>query len=108
MHDLYLRGTIVTRERSKKRFYELLLLGAQNPVLADTLGSIHQRVAIFRRVAFADDERVACSMEELGRIVEAAVRRRDPDAARAACEDHIRHAAELATVDYRAWLERVG
>lgn len=107
IHELYLRGSTATREQSKGRFYALLLEGAANEVLADTLSRIHQRVAIFRHVAFLDDARVATSMTEIGRIVDAAARERDPVLARQACEEHIRHAGALAAVDYCAWLARV-
>ncbi len=107
MDSAYLRGTVATREQSKRRFYSLLLEGAGNPVLADTLSSIHQRVAIFRHVAFVDDDRVARSMRELARVVDAAAVRRDPDEARRACEEHIRVAGALAIIDYCAWVDRV-
>lgn len=107
MHEVYLRGSTATREESKRRFYALLLEGSGNVVLSDTLSGIHQRVAILRHVAFLDDARVAASMIEIGRIVDAAARRRDPNAARKACEEHIRHAGALATVDYCAWLARL-
>lgn len=107
MGERYLRGTVTTRERSKRQFYAILLEGAGNPVLAETLSSIHQRVAIFRHVAFIDDDRVATSMRELARVVDAAAVRREPGDARRACEEHIRVAGALAIVDYCAWVERV-
>lgn len=107
MHHLYLGGTAASRDRSKRAFYEIMLAGAHNEVLADTVRSIHQRVAIFRYVAFSDDERVATSMVEIGHIVEAAARRRDPAAAREACEEHIRRAGVLAAIEYRARLDRL-
>lgn len=107
MDELYLRGTVTSREQSKRQFYALLLEGAGNPVLTDTLSSIHQRVAIFRHVAFIDDDRVATSMRELARVVDAAAVRREPVEARRACQEHIRVAGALAIVDYRAWVERV-
>lgn len=107
MDELYLRGTVATREQSKRQFYALLLEGAGNPVLADTLSSIHQRVAIFRHVAFVDDDRVARSMRELARVVDAAAVRRDPDEARRVCEEHIRVAGALAIIDYCAWIDRI-
>lgn len=107
MDEVYLRGSVATREQSKRQFYALLLEGAGNPVLADTLSSIHQRVAIFRHVAFVDDERVATSMRELARVVDAAAVRRDPAEARRACEEHIRVAGALAIIDYCAWVDRV-
>jgi DNA-binding GntR family transcriptional regulator len=107
MSESYVRGTVSSREASKQRFYGLMLRGADNPVLADTVRGIHRRVAVFRYVAFTDDERVADSMIELERIVGACAQQRDARAARTACVDHIRHAGTLAVVEYRAWLERL-
>ena len=100
MEDSYLRGTVASREESKARFYELLLVGADNEVLAHTLHGVHTRIGLFRRYAFVDDYRVALSMEELRTIVRAAAERRDPAAAREACEHHIALAGELAVREY--------
>jgi DNA-binding GntR family transcriptional regulator len=69
-------------------------------VLADVLGGIHARVAIFRRFAFADEARVALSHGELVRIIEACAVRRDAGAAHDACVQHIRVAGELALIAY--------
>jgi DNA-binding GntR family transcriptional regulator len=44
-------------------------------------------------------------MKALGKIVDEAVVRRDPDAARRACEEHIRVAGELALVEYLRWVK---
>ncbi|MEE2062160.1 GntR family transcriptional regulator [Rhodococcus artemisiae] len=100
MEQTYLHGTVESREVSKRRFYELLLAGAGNAVLAVSLSGIHSRIAIFRRAAFLDDDRVQSSMRELRSVVVAAAERRDPKAARAACERHIQLAGELAVVEY--------
>ncbi|WP_287162566.1 GntR family transcriptional regulator [Rhodococcus sp. (in: high G+C Gram-positive bacteria)] len=100
MEETYLQGSVESREISKRRFYELLLAGAGNEVLAVSLSGIHSRIAMFRRAAFLDDDRVKESMRELRSIVVAAAERRDPGAARAACESHIQLAGELAVVAY--------
>ncbi|MGY6496851.1 MAG: GntR family transcriptional regulator [Microcella sp.] len=107
MHQSYLNGSVSSREASKQRFYGLMLRGAANPVLSETVHSIHRRVAVFRYVAFTDDTRVAASMDELQRIVDACTERQDARAARRACVDHIRRAGRLAVVEYRAWLDRL-
>ncbi len=93
-------GDLPLREQLKERFYELLLTGAANPVLASTLAGIHARIGIFRNYAFQDDRRVMLSLQELRCITDAAARDRDPDAARRACEEHIRRAARLAVEEH--------
>ena len=69
-------------------------------VLADMLGGIHARVAIFRRFAFVDERRVALSHQELLRIIDAVAVRRDPQVAHDACAHHIRIAGDLALIEY--------
>lgn len=96
----YIGGTVARREDFKRDFYGALIAGAGNAVLGEMLAGIHARIAIFRRFAFVDEERVALSAAELDRIIEAAAVRRDPAAAEAACVQHIRVAAELALVEY--------
>ena len=96
----YLRGTVDAREAFKADFYATLLRGTANPVLADVLGGIHARVAIFRRFAFVDEARVALSHLELVRIIDAVAVRRDTQAADDACAHHIRIAGELALIEY--------
>jgi DNA-binding GntR family transcriptional regulator len=100
MEVSYLRGTVKTREESKERFYELLLAGAGNEVLAADLSTVHARIALFRRYAFVDDERVRLSFEELRAIVTAAAVTRDPAEARRTCEHHIAVAGRLAVEEY--------
>jgi DNA-binding GntR family transcriptional regulator len=96
----YIGGTVARREDFKRDFYGALIAGAGNAVLGEMLAGIHARIAIFRRFAFVDEERVALSAAELDRIIDAAAVRRDPAAAEAACVQHIRVAAELALVEY--------
>jgi DNA-binding GntR family transcriptional regulator len=103
METDYLHGTIASRERSKDEFYRLLLEGASNEVLAEQLHGVHTRIGLFRRLAFVDEHRVEISMEELRGIAIAAAEERDPQAARAACEHHIRIAGDLAIIAYRQW-----
>ncbi|MGQ0566167.1 MAG: GntR family transcriptional regulator [Gemmobacter sp.] len=100
MGAAYLHGTVETREAFKADFYRTLLDGTGNPVLADVLGGIHARIAIFRRFAFVDEARVALSHQELVRIIDAVAVRRDPQAAHDACAHHIRIAGDLALIEY--------
>lgn len=103
MEREYLHGSLESRERSKNTFYRILLDGAGNDVLDEQLQRVHTRISLFRRLAFIDEDRVETSMAEVRRIVKAAAVRRDPKAARDACEHHIRLAGDLAVVAYRQW-----
>jgi len=106
METSYLHGTVETREQSKAEFYDRLLDGAGNPVLASNLRGVHTRIGLFRRYAFLDEHRVALSMEELRLIVHQAAAVRDPDSARRHCEQHIQLAGELAVLEYNKRLQR--
>ncbi len=97
----YTDGSIEQREAYKAEFYRLLLEGGGNVELAATLHGIHARIAIFRRFAFEDSERMDLSIKELNRIYEATGVLRDPDLAWRACEEHIVLAGELAIEEYR-------
>jgi len=103
METAYLHGTLASREQSKEEFYRLLLEGTGNEMLAGQLQGLHTRIGLFRRLAFVDEARIEISMAELRRIVDAAAVRRDPRAARDACEHHIRLAGELAVTAYHDW-----
>ena len=96
----YRHGTVESREELKAQFYALLLSGGGNEILREALRSIHARIALFRRFAFLDEDRVKLSIEELQRIIQAAAVRRDPKAAREACQMHIARAGELAIIEY--------
>jgi DNA-binding GntR family transcriptional regulator len=100
MEDRLPSGDLPEREELKERFYDLLLTGAGNPVLASTLAGIHARIGIFRHYAFQDERRVQVTLQELRCITIAAARDRDPSAARRACEEHIRRAALLAVEEH--------
>lgn len=100
METDYLHGTVESRESSKSDFYNLLLKGAGNPVLSESLHAIHARIALFRRYAFVDEKRIAMSMEEISRIIEAAAVKRNPAMARQYAEEHILLAGKLAIVEY--------
>lgn len=97
----YRHGDIESREAIKAEFYRRLAEGAHNEILSENLGAMHARVAIFRRFAFVDPERIEPSIHELGAIIKASAIDRDPAAAWAACEHHILLAGDLAIVEYR-------
>jgi DNA-binding GntR family transcriptional regulator len=96
----YRNGDVDSREAIKAEFYLLLLKGAGNKVLMEELRNIHARIAIFRRFAFVNEDRVEPSIKELETIIDAAARDRNPEAAWAACEHHILIAGELAILEY--------
>jgi DNA-binding GntR family transcriptional regulator len=100
MEIRYVHGSLEERGAAKDEFYDLLIRGADNKVLESSLRGLHTRIGIFRHYAFVDPKRVAISMQEVRRIVDAAAVRRDPDLARQACEEHIRRAGELAIIEY--------
>ncbi|MGF6757468.1 GntR family transcriptional regulator [Paraburkholderia sp. GAS42] len=107
MEEEYVNGTVEQREEIKEEFYSLLLKGGGNDVLAESMSVIHARIALFRRYAFVDGKRVALSMKELRRIIDAAAVRRDPERARRACEEHIQGASKLAVEEYSRRLAEI-
>ncbi|QBR02896.1 GntR family transcriptional regulator [Paraburkholderia pallida] len=104
METDFVNGTVAAREKIKGEFYDLLLKGGGNDVLAETLAIIHGRVALFRRYAFIDEARVAISMNELRRIVDAVAVKRNAELARKTCEAHVRLAGKLAIAAYAGHL----
>lgn len=104
----YRKGDVDSREEFKAEFYRQLLLGANNEVLTEQLRHIHARVAIFRRFAFVDQERVEPSIRELETIIDAAASNRDANAAWHACEHHILVAGDLAIDSYAKWSAQFG
>ena len=96
----YRKGDVDSREFIKADFYRQLCAGTANNVLTESLGSIHARIAIFRRYAFVDPARIEPSISELEAIINAVARDRDPDAAAVACEHHIVLAGDLAIMEF--------
>lgn len=86
------------RERliaTKTAFYDRLMAGAGNPVVRRMLETLHNRVTLLRMTSMTQPGRIGHSVAEVGAIV-AAIEARDPDAADAACRDHIERAASAA------------
>jgi DNA-binding GntR family transcriptional regulator len=96
----YRHGNVNSREAIKIEFYHGLAEGACNEILTENLRSIHARVAVFRRYAFVDPERIEHSIADLEAIIQAVAFDRDPDAAWAACQHHILLAGDLAVAEY--------
>jgi len=79
---------------AKSRFYEALVAGAGNPVLADVLRLMHGRINLLR-AAYSNSKRTMQSLSEIRNIVRA-VEDRNGDEARRLCAEHVRNAAEAA------------
>lgn len=80
----------------KSSFYAALCAGAHNPVLVEMLRLIHGRVTMLRAKTMAQPGRLSHSVAELRDIVQA-IKRRDADAAAAACRRHVMNAAAVAS-----------
>lgn len=80
---------------SKDRFYDALLDGAGNQIIATTLRTLHARVRWMRSLSLTAPGRGAVTLAELRRIVQA-VRDGDAEEARRACEQHVEAAASVA------------
>ena len=79
----------------KDRFYEVLCLGARNTVVLDLLTRLNSRINNLRSLSRSNPARGKDSLLEIMDIA-AALKRRDPLAAKAAAVRHIERAAEAA------------
>ncbi len=79
----------------KDRFYEVLCLGARNIVVLDLLTRLNSRINNLRSLSRSNPARGKDSLLEIMDIA-AALKRRDPLAAKAAAVRHIERAAEAA------------
>jgi DNA-binding GntR family transcriptional regulator len=80
---------------AKRRFYEILIGGSGNSMLASVLNKMNARITMLRRVSLASPERWQSSIREI-RAVLKAIKQRDPAAAFAASQRHIEQAAKVA------------
>lgn len=76
-------------------FYQVLFEGSGNRVCAQFLGSLNSRIAMWRRLSIASAGRSVAMMEEVDRIVRAAVER-DADELKQACIAHVEAAGAAA------------
>lgn len=84
-----------------ERFYDMLVSGSDNAVLAALLRSMRSRIQIFRRLCSPMPHRVSEGLQEMREIVRA-IRSRDPDAAAVASNRHIERVTE-ATLRALPW-----
>ncbi|HEY4073958.1 MAG TPA: GntR family transcriptional regulator [Herbaspirillum sp.] len=81
--------------KQKAKLYDVLLEGADNPILTDMLRLIHTRVMMLRATTLSQPGRLAQSYEEITAIVDA-VARGDAEGAALACQRHVQQAEKLA------------
>lgn len=89
------------RLAAKDSYYDVLFDGAGNAEIARMLRSVNARTQMLRTLSLAAPGRDARTVAEITRITAAAAVNRDPDEARAACEEHVRNAAEAALSEMR-------
>ena len=70
----------------------MLLEGAGNQAIRDTLGSLRARVRFMRATSLSQPNRLSGTVAEIRQIVQAAEARDEPGMA-AACEHHVNQAA---------------
>jgi len=80
---------------AKDAVYDLLLDGARNPFVKQTLTAMHNRVSMLRFASVSSPGRLEQSVNEIKGIVEA-IRTGDGDKAEAESRRHIENAAALA------------
>jgi DNA-binding GntR family transcriptional regulator len=88
-------GVLLELVSAKDQFYQVLLAGCGNRTASILLQSLHDRIASLRMLTLAQPGRVAQSVAEMRRILEA-ILARDPEAAYRACIDHVEQAAAVA------------
>lgn len=79
----------------KDRFYEVLCLGAKNPVALDLLTRLNARINRLRHLSRSNRARGIDSLKEIRAIVDA-LSARDPARAKAAAVEHVERAAAAA------------
>jgi DNA-binding GntR family transcriptional regulator len=78
-----------------KSFYDVILAGCANQVIADVLVGLFARVNLLRSRSMSLSGRAKHSARELRKIY-VAIKARDPEAARAAAVAHVRNARDAA------------
>ncbi len=81
---------------AKDRFYEVLVAGCGNRMIGTILQSLHDRIASLRFVTLAQPGRMAESVAEMRRILEA-IEQHQPEEAWQACVNHVQRAAAVAS-----------
>ena len=95
IEEAYQRAEEETLLRAKNQFYDVLLRGCGNTIIAPVLLSLHDRVAFLRSLSLSQPGRPAKSVEEVRRIFQA-IEQHDPEKAAVACREHVQNAANAA------------
>jgi GntR family transcriptional regulator, trigonelline degradation regulator len=91
--------------QAKNAFYEALLKGCGNPVVAQMLTMLNNRVQILRRQSLSTPGRLAQSLVELEAIV-SAIEARDGELAGQMCAQHVANASAIVLAQFDAIMER--
>lgn len=87
---------------AKNEFYRILLRACSNPVVAQMLTGLNNRINLLRRLSMGQPGRLTDTVAELKGIVEA-IRNKDAALASKLCSDHV---AKAATIALRAMSEK--
>lgn len=88
-------GDRATLVEAKTRFYSVLMEGADNMFIRQSLTALHNRITLLRVTSMTQQGRLADSVAEIETIYEA-IAAHDGARAEAACKHHIAKAAEVA------------
>ncbi len=80
---------------AKERFYQVLLEGSENPVAAEIMMQLNNRIRFLRFTSLSAPHRIKEALSEIRAIIEA-VAARDADAAFEACYRHVQMASASA------------
>lgn len=78
-----------------EQFYQIIFSGAQNHVCSQLVQSLNTRMSVLRRMSLASQGRHGVMMDEVHRILEAAIAR-DPEKLKQACIAHVEGACQAA------------
>jgi DNA-binding GntR family transcriptional regulator len=95
LEQAYRAGEIEPIVEAKRKFYEVLLEGSGNSMIASVLNTMNARITMLRRVSLASPGRWPSSIREI-RAVLKAIKQRDPEAASKASLRHVQQAAKVA------------
>ena len=88
-------------------FYDCLLRGARNGVLAQMFTQLNNRIVQLRRFSLSQKGRLPVTVAEIGAVV-AAIERRDAEAARRLAEAHVTEAGRVADARFASLEEGDG
>lgn len=91
----YAGGMLAEIFPAKTAFYEILLEGCRNDVVAHMLRSIHIRVSQLRMTSLSQPDRAKASIREIEALVDAIGARNAQEASRL-CLEHVTNAATIA------------